>query len=445
MIASMVFSSIFFLLVFLPLVIYGYYLINPSLRNHLLLIASILFYWWGEGSYLWILIASTAGNYIFGILLYNGWRIWQKPILLCAKKKYKKSVMIAAIFTFQALSYIIDVYRGSVIATRNFLIFSTYLTMFPQLVAGPIVRYSQVVDQLSKRCFTLNNFSQGTRRFIIGLGKKVIVANTVAVIADEVFKIPAGELTTPLALIGLLSYTLQIYYDFSGYSDMAIGLGLIFGFNFPENFNYPYIAQSVREFWRRWHMSLSSWFRDYLYIPLGGNRVSSWRVGLNLLIVFLLCGLWHGAAWTFVIWGAWHGFFLLMERIKIIDRFLGKLYYPLKHIYALIVIMGGWVLFRSETLSYAIVYYRACLFKGASEYLPVPIQKLLSPYTITIIIFGIIGCLNWRVALNCKHLKLFYNNFFARLCGVMYLLTLLLWSIAELFASSYNPFIYFRF
>ena len=253
-------------------------------------------------------------------------------------------------FTFHALSYVTDVYRREVKPMRRFDSFALYITLFPQLIAGPIIRYKIICDQFAHRQMALEGFSEGVRRFIIGLGKKLIIADTVAYTADQIFsaKYP-GLLTPSVAWLGLVCYTIQIYFDFSGYSDMAIGLGRMFGFKFPENFNYPYIATSVTDFWRRWHITLSAWLRDYLYIPLGGNRVPKWRVYLNLLTVFFLCGMWHGATWTFVAWGLFHGAFLIIERVGL-ARWLRASSRVLRHGYALLVVMIGWVFFNAHTI-----------------------------------------------------------------------------------------------
>ena len=253
------------------------------------------------------------------------------------------------------MSYVIDVYRKETEVQLNPIRCGLYLTVFPQLVAGPIVRYHDIANQLVSRIVTRHQFSAGIQRFIFGLSKKTILANPLGEVADKIFALPNNELSIGIAWLGIICYTLQIYFDFSGYSDMAIGLAKLFGFEFPENFNYPYIAKSIREFWQRWHISLSNWLRDYLYIPLGGNRGSSFRTYLNLWIVFLVCGLWHGASWNFVIWGALHGACLVIERIGW-HTYLHRLWTPLQHCYTLLLVMIGWVFFRSESLNHAIHY-----------------------------------------------------------------------------------------
>ena len=262
-------------------------------------------------------------------------------------------------FTFHALSYVIDVYRRKWKAAKNPADVALYIFFFPQMIAGPILRWSAIAPQLAKRVITRAGFVEGIRRFIGGLAKKMIVANVVAIPVRDIFDLSSTELTTPVAWFAVLCYTLQIYFDFSGYSDMAVGLGKMFGFEFIENFNFPYISQSIKEFWRRWHISLSTWFRDYLYIPLGGNRCSKMRNYFNLIIVFFLCGLWHGATWPFVIWGLYHGLFLLLEKTRF-GILVDKMPRPFRHVYAVLVIMCGWVLFRSDTISQAMIFLMPC-------------------------------------------------------------------------------------
>lgn len=384
------FTAPTFLFLFLPVVLAAYSVTPKPLRNLILLIASIIFYAEGEKYYTLVMIFSIVFNYTAGLVLQNAAAPAMRKTLLVAgvavnlgllaTYKYANFIVgnlnvvlgamhLAAMhlkpvhlpigisfFTFHALSYITDVYRREVRAMRRFDSFALYITLFPQLIAGPIIRYKIICNQFSDRQVTLEGFSEGIRRFVIGLGKKLLIANTVALAADQIFKAPHTEQLTPgVAWLGIVCYTLFIYFDFSGYSDMAIGLGRMFGFVFPENFNYPYISSSITDFWRRWHITLSSWFRDYLYIPMGGNRRRPIRVYFNLLTVFFLCGLWHGATWSFVIWGLYHGVFLIIERLglgKWVEEKLG----PLRHAYVLLVVMFGWVFFNSRDLSQAITY-----------------------------------------------------------------------------------------
>ena len=385
----MVFSSITFLFFFLPAVL----LLNGCSRgrgsNVLLLVASLLFYAWGEGIYLLVMLASILGNFAAGLLIDRcrlktagraalGLGVGLNLVLLGFFKyagflvdnlnQFLALVGLPGValgpvhlpigisfFTFQAISYLMDVHRGTVRAQRNPLDLGLYIALFPQLIAGPIVRYHDIAAEIVRRRVTSADFAAGAERFLYGLAKKVLLANPLGLVADKIFALPMAELSPSLCWLGALCYTFQIYYDFSGYSDMAIGLGRMFGFHFLENFNYPYIAASIRDFWRRWHISLSSWLRDYVYIPLGGNRGGAVRTAANLWTVFFLCGLWHGAAWTFVAWGLFHGFFLVIERSPL-GRLLDRLWLPLRHLLTLVVVVAGWVLFRSETLAEALAF-----------------------------------------------------------------------------------------
>ncbi len=352
-------------------------------------------------------------------------------------------------FTFQALSYIIDLYRGEVSAQKNPVKMGLYISLFPQLIAGPIVRYHDVARQLEKRTVTLDLFSSGVRRFIIGLGKKMLIANPMGEITDEIMRIPAGELSPLLAWLGIVCYTLQIFFDFSGYSDMAIGLGRMFGFRFLENFNYPYISRSIREFWRRWHISLSSWFRDYLYIPMGGGRVGRVRVYFNLWTVFLLCGLWHGASWNFVIWGMLHGFFIVLERVGW-GKLLARLGSPVQHAYTLLVVMVAWVFFRIESFPDALSYLAsmAGLSQGdAARYHP---ALFLNTEKTLALIFGLLFSIPVQsIAGNFLQRFSFSGDKRAKIAWawISAVMTTLVFFISVLYVASgtYNPFIYFRF
>jgi alginate O-acetyltransferase complex protein AlgI len=348
--------------------------------------------------------------------------------------------------TFHALSYVIDIARGASRAQRNPLNLALYIALFPQLVAGPIVRYAHLAPQIATRETTPTSFAVGVRRFIIGLGKKVLIANTLAVPADAIFGLPSTELTFGLSWLGVICYTLQIYFDFSGYSDMAIGLGRMFGFLFLENFDYPYTASSLREFWRRWHISLSTWFRDYLYVPLGGNRRSLPRVYLNLVTVFALCGLWHGAKWGFLVWGLYHGCFLVLERVGL-ESILERWPAPIRHAYLLIVVAVGWVFFRAESLSMAAAFL-AAMAGGAqgsgTQYHP---SLYLDAAVILALIAGAIGAMPVLPVLRRRqersvHVPL---RWAADLTSAALLAGILLMSCMALAAGTYNPFIYYRF
>jgi alginate O-acetyltransferase complex protein AlgI len=483
----MVFSSLIFLFLFLPIVLLGYFPLKRTIfRNAFLLVASLFFYAWGELSFLWVMLVSIVWNYLCAIAIEDlrGTR-WAKLALalavisnlgLLAFFKYigfietnLNSLLVSlnlrslpvhhvllplgiSFFTFHSLSYVIDVYRKQAVAQRNPINLALYISLFPQLVAGPIIRYHDVCDQLIERTVNLEKFAEGVRRFISGLGKKMLIANVVAVPTDQIFALPSNELTTGLAWLGAVCYTLQIYFDFSGYSDMAIGLGLMFGFRFLENFNFPYISQSIREFWQRWHISLSNWFRDYLYIPLGGNRCSNARVSFNLLTVFFLCGLWHGASWNFIVWGLYHGTFLGLERsglgawLNTIPRFF-------RHFYVLVMVMIGWVFFRAENLTKALDYL-ATMFgfaHGATSYYTLPMA--LNHEVAFVIMLGIIGSTpfvkNILFNANPERLSFLRRELFApRLVAtarVAFVAIVMSLSIMEMASGTYNPFIYFRF
>src|SRR4051794_11454776 len=433
----MVFSSPVFLFIFLPLVLALYFAANTGLRNLILLVASLLFYSWGEAP--WVMLASIGINYALGLWVerLEGRRAAWVVVALCvvvnlaliATFKYagfllrNVNALLAlfgarpvaggdgdlpdalhlplgiSFFTFHAMSYVIDIYRRQARAMRNPLNMALYISFFPQLIAGPIIRYHEIASQFLSRRVTAEGFADGARRFVIGLGKKMLIANTVAVAADGAFSADPDRLTPGMAWLGVVCYTLQIYYDFSGYSDMAIGLGRMFGFTFPENFNYPYVSASITEFWRRWHITLSNWFRDYLYIPLGGNRRGPLRTYANLLTVFFLCGLWHGASWTLVAWGLFHGTFLIVERLAARARGgapAGPTWRPFAHVYALAVVMVGWVFFRAESFGQATTFLRAMMGQlpaaGAVglEYDP---RQYLNHETMLAILAGVVGAM----------------------------------------------------
>ncbi len=486
----MVFSSVFFLFVFLPVVISGHLFMPARFRNFFLLAASLLFYFWGEDWLVVIVVGSAAINYTCGIMIADA-RGFGSPTPVTADRPHRareKAVLAISIlvnlgllvyfkyadfvisdifvglfgaggsffhqwkkvllplgisfYTFQAMSYVIDVYRGNTAATLSFIDFACYVTCFPQLVAGPIVRYRDIADQLVHRVVTSEGFSEGISRFVIGLSKKVIVANTVAKTADAVFALPPGNLDALHVQLGVLCYTLQIYFDFSGYSDMAIGLGRMLGFRYLENFNYPYIASSVQDFWRRWHISLSTWFRDYLYIPLGGNRGSRTRTYLNLWTVFILCGLWHGAGWNFLAWGAYHGFFLVLERAGL-KRLLERMPGIFRHVYTLAAVMTGWILFRADTLPQAWSMTKIAFGFGASIPGAASIRAVLGNDVLVAIGLGILFSMPvtayiTRAAAFVRSPKIHWAR-----C-VVWTFLLLLCSM-RLANDVYNPFIYFRF
>lgn len=471
----MVFSSFVFLSVFLPVVLILHSAIkNQTIRNGLLLAASLLFYTYGEPVYIILMIASALYNYFFALLLSK----YQKKVflvlaivvnigVLCAFKytdfllaslntAFGLSLPLPEIslpigisfFTFQALSYVIDVYRGEVRVQKNYAKVLLYISLFPQLIAGPIVRYQDIEQEINHRTVNLQQTAFGLRRFIVGLSKKVLIANAMGVAADYVFNCGATNINILAAWIGAIAYLMQIYYDFSGYSDMAIGLGKMFGFHFKENFEHPYISSTIQEFWRRWHISLSSWFKDYVYIPLGGNRKGKVRTVLNRLIVFFLTGLWHGANWTFILWGLFHGFFLLLEEAIPQIRKIPKV---LLHIYTLLVVTVGFVVFRADSISEAFLFITK-MFSGFdfSAGMTSFALQTLTPYFIVMLIAAILCCgpiskLTKRIGqLETKETLTNMEQCIQVLTFVLSWV-LLAWCMIRLAGGSYNPFIYFRF
>lgn len=483
----MVFSSITFLFYFLPATMLLYLLAGKKGRNLLLLAASLFFYAWGEGVYLLLMIASIIINYCSGRLVgstltLTGRRLFLTTAVLANLGilgffKYANFVtdnfnlflslmdipditltpvrlpIGISFFTFQALSYIIDVYREKVPPQKNLISLALYISLFPQLIAGPIVRYHDIAEQLAARKTRVDDLAAGIQRFIFGMSKKVLLANPMGAVTDQIFALGTTELTCPLAWVGALCYTLQIYFDFSGYSDMAIGLGRMFGFRFLENFNYPYISQSVREFWRRWHISLSSWFRDYLYIPLGGNRGPGWRTGINLVLVFFLCGLWHGAAWTFVAWGLYHGVFLVLERTRLGDL-QAKLWTPVRILFTMLIVIFGWVVFRADTLTDAHNYIGVMVGVGGSssaeELLPLYLDgkarfELAAAMLFALPVYPFLGKSLNRIRTKSGAPAFYVIESTSCLIKLSLMMALCYFSIISLAAGVYNPFIYFRF
>jgi len=466
----MVFSSHIFLFLFLPLVLVINRFLTLKASNLFLLIASLVFYALGEGLLVILLLCSISWNYFFGRLIghkgankvflaiaitgnllllayykYFGFIVESSFLKnLISESHYSNIILPIGIsfFTFQGISYLVDVYRGTNKAESDPIKLGLYISFFPQLVAGPIVKYNELASYLSERKTTLDQTTIGAFKFLRGLTKKVIIADTLALVADQIFLLPSETIPGPLAWLGVLIYSLQIYYDFSGYSDMAIGMCLILGFSIPENFNYPYLSKSVREFWRRWHISLSTWFRDYLYIPLGGNRKGMARLYFNLLIVFFLTGLWHGASYNFIIWGMIHGIFMIAERTFPLEtRKLPSLF---KHVYLLLVVCLSWVFFRIESFSEAVQFLqRMFSFSMEGDWYP---GIFLNAYFYFILFVAILFAfpLRQKIALFFKtkivaqkHLLLGLN------CGLYLALAFLCWM--ELSMSSYSPFIYYKF
>lgn len=485
----MVFSTIIFLCAFLPITIIGYYLMPGRGKNIFLLLCSLLFYAWGEPVYVFVMLASIVCNYAFGMAI-GRFRKKRKPWLigalavnlgiLCVFKytgfivanvgkflpgllKIPEIVLPIGIsfYTFQGLSYCIDVYRDEKIVQKDPLNLALYISMFPQLIAGPIVRYLDVKEALAKREHSPELFAKGAERFIIGMSKKAILANPMGALAQQIMGSDITYMGTLVAWLGAIAYTLQIYFDFSGYSDMAIGLGKIFGFHFPENFQYPYISKSVREFWRRWHISLSTWFKDYLYIPMGGSRRGN--VYLHLFIVFLATGLWHGAAWGFVLWGLWHGMFCILERVggslcrrkeykneeHDISKYGGEnrkqskgaafIKSALGHVYTLLVVITGWVLFNLVSVRETLSYLKVMFGITKNSFLAYSPSYYMDGRTTILFVIAVLACGPWK--------RIFQIEEGFALCLVRRLILLILLALCFVFiiTGTYNPFIYFRF
>ena len=468
----MLFSSITFIYFYLPTVLAVYFLLPVRYRNGLLLAASFLFYAWGEPNYLVIMLLTIFINYfaaifvsnqksktgkllvlwlsiivdlsMLGYFKYFNFFVENINLLFHGNIDFIKVVMPIGIsfYTFQALSYVIDVYKGEVKAQKNIATVALYIALFPQLIAGPIVKYHDIENQLTSHDVTPDMFYQGLCRFIVGLGKKVLIANNMGLVADKVFNLSANDVSTPMAWLGALCYSMQIFYDFSGYSDMAIGLGQMFGFKFLENFNYPYISDSITEFWRRWHISLSSWLKNYVYIPLGGNRHGLTKTCINLMIVFAITGFWHGAQWTFILWGMWHGVFIVIEKLTHFPKLKGNLVLMTgKHLLTLFIVLIGWVLFRAEQFDVAYDYLRNMF--GLIEHNEVKYTTLYFYDNIQLI----------ALALAVIFAHPWFKNLYTKVqdksyCRYIYnfgLIVVFFLCSVFLTASTYNPFIYFRF
>jgi alginate O-acetyltransferase complex protein AlgI len=478
----MVFSSVVFLFYFLPLFLATFLLSGFS--KNVLLLFSMVFYAWGEPVFLPLVLIMISINFWLGRAIERGHdngraRLWVTTgivVNLLPLAIFKYGIFLVqmllgvagpaigkvfgvspdqltanhiplplgiSFYTFHSLSYLIDVYRRDVRAERSLRDLAVYVSMFPQLIAGPIIRYKTIAGELHKPIISMDRFATGIRYFVIGLSQKVLIANTVAASADAIFALPPDQLSAPLSWLGIVCYTLQIYFDFGGYSNMAIGLGLMIGFTFPINFNYPYISTSITEFWRRWHISLSSWFRDYLYVPLGGNRVSPWRTYLNLWIVFLLCGLWHGAAWNFVVWGAAHGGLLVLERAGF-GGVLARIHPFLRHVYVMLAVMATWVLFRADTLGAAGHYFAAMVGFGPASAAVPPLHRFLGIDVVLAIVAGTAasGPYGDRALKAVGSVLRAGEIQVGQLAGLVVLLGLVTLSLA---GGAYNPFIYFRF
>lgn len=469
----MLFPSEVFLFVFLPVVLGVYYLLlrkTKHLKNVFLLVASLFFYAWGEPEHVWLMVGVILFNWFFGILVDKvrdrkvpvrilmtlmvltnvgilGWYKYSEFVMLQVNRFLHTEFTVPEValpigisfFTFQAMSYVIDVYRGHGKVQKNPLQVGLYISLFPQLIAGPIVRYETIAEQIENRVETLADFNAGVTRFCIGLGKKVLIANNMALIADHAFDLIINnefQASAGMAWLGAIAYTLQIFFDFSGYSDMAIGLGQMFGFHFEENFNYPYISRTVSEFWRRWHISLQTWFRDYVYFPLGGSRVSKPRLVLNLFVVWALTGIWHGANWTFLAWGLLYFVLLTFEKLS----GLSKKNYWWGHIYTMVFVIIGWVIFRSTGMGTAALYIKAMFGIGAKGFMDKAVGAYIAQNWIYFV-FALIGCVPLMPKIDEKLGKYkAWNIVYA--VGIVVILVV---SVSFISNNAYNPFIYFNF
>ena len=471
----MVFSSTLFLFRFLPIIMILYFLAPGRMKNILLLLGSLIFYAWGEPVYILLMLFSTISDYLHGRIIGRARSKGIKKLFLVSSIVVNLGVLCffkyadflvgtinqlagtnipllnlplpigISFYTFQTMSYSIDVYRGQVKVQKNLLDFAVFVTMFPQLIAGPIVKYADVEKQLHERKPDILQIHYGMRRFVFGLAKKVLLANNMGLIWTEISSRDLGTLTGMSAWLGILAYTFQIYFDFSGYSDMAIGLGTCFGFHFPENFNYPYISRSVTEFWRRWHMTLSSWFREYVYIPLGGNRKGLGRQLINILIVWTLTGIWHGAGWNFLLWGMWFALWLILEKI-FLKKVLEALPGIVGNIYTMFLVIVGWVFFSIESGSHALNYLKVMLGMGEAGWIQ-SISLFDGMENMVIFIIALIGSTPIFAWIG-KRLESSANGYGIALCRVLdkvILGILLIASIAYIVDATYNPFLYFRF
>ncbi|MFD3158106.1 MBOAT family O-acyltransferase [Haloimpatiens sp. FM7330] len=468
----MVFSSLIFIFVFLPLTIFTYYIVPRALRNFILVVASLIFYAWGEPTYIVIMLFSTVFDYINGLLIhkYKERKTITRLVLinsivvnlgiLCFFKYYgfvvdninavfnlgltaKKLPLPVGIsfYTFQTMSYVIDLYLGKVKMQKNIISFAAYVTMFPQLVAGPIVKYGDIAKQLNNRKESLDMFGEGVELFVIGLGKKVLLANNIGILWSSVKALPMNNLSVLSAWLGIIAFTFQIYFDFSGYSDMAIGLGKMFGFHINKNFNYPYISKSITEFWRRWHMSLGSWFREYVYIPLGGNKKGRLKQYRNIFIVWFATGLWHGASWNFVFWGLYFGVFLVIEKTFLLKWFDNKPKF-IGHVYTMLIVIVGWVLFEFDNITQGLAFIKVMF--GFGTHSLIDGSALYYLYTNALLFIVIILCstpIPRKVFLSLQSkLKMIG----VIVVPIIYMLIVFV-STAYLVNETYNPFLYFRF
>lgn len=468
----MVFSSVVFLYIFLPIMLLIYFIVPKKLKNAVMIAASLIFFAWGEIRYIFIMLVLAVMDFWCGrnIDKYIGDRNKQRiylfidvgvNLLILFFFKYSDFIIsninnvtglnipllniplpIGVSFnTFQSLSYIIDVYRGTVKCEKSFYNYLTYTTLFPQIIAGPIVRYETVDEELVDKRISSDNFTKGMKRFIIGLGKKVLIANNIGMLWNMVETGGYIEMSSVLAILGIIAFALQIYFDFSGYSDMAIGLANIFGMDFDENFNYPYISKSITEFWRRWHITLGSWFRDYIYIPLGGNRRGLAIQIRNIIVVWFLTGAWHGASWNFILWGVYFGIILILEKI-ILLRILEKISKVFSHIYAIVLILGSWVIFAFEDLAKVKDYFFTIFNINGTSFVNSEALYYLNNYFVIIVIGIILSTPLIKNILDKMEKK---NTVTTNILISVIYLSIFLLSTASLVSDTYNPFLYFRF
>ncbi len=461
----MVFSSLVFVCIFLPITIMlNAVLQSLRMRNGLLIIASLLFYAYGEPVYVGLIFFSTVVNYIFGRMMEKESKRWVLCLALIIDLGtlglFKYSDLFVetinriwglnfespglrlpigiSFFTFQIMSYVIDVFRGNVKAQKSFMHLLLYIIFFPQLIAGPIIQYHDIAEQITERKVTIDKTAVGLRRFIIGLAKKVLIANVMASAVDGIFALSIEQINCVTAWIGAIAYLMQIYYDFSGYSDMAIGMGQIFGFRFTENFRYPYAAVTIQDFWHRWHISLSNWFKTYLYIPLGGNRKGKVSTCINKMIVFFCTGLWHGANWTFVLWGLYHGVFLLIEEVVPVKRLPSII----GHLYNILIVTIGFVIFRADSISKGIGMITR-MFTGFyfTSSFTITTWRFLTPLMLLTMIIAWIGVFPWKEKME----KYYGKRNDVQILSYAATIILMILSILSMASGTYNPFIYFRF
>src|SRR5271166_1191068 len=477
----MVFSNLTFVCLFLPSVLAVYFVAPQSARNLVLVAASVIFYVWGAQIAILLIVASVTVNFALGQAIAAadtvrrhrliGWSV-AGNLLVLVIFKYTNFIVDnvnsvvdplwswrvpnpviplplgISFFTFHIISYLVDIYRGVAQPQRSPVAFTLYIINFPQLIAGPIIRYRPIAGQLEHRPVSFDDVDKGIARFAAGLAKKLLIANPIGAVGDHLFAIAPSDLPIWAVWLAVLCFSLQIYFDFSGYSDMAIGMARMFGFRFPENFKYPYCATSIKDFWRRWHMTLSAWFRDYVYLPLGGSRASAWTTTRNLWIVFLLCGAWHGASWNFVVWGMWHGLFLSIERLRSVERWLSKAPRVLQNAYVLLIVMVGWVFFRSPSIELALDMLSRMFGLQAGAATMLPVSSHVAPPTMLLIVLAAFFSLPiWpqarefvRKIVVTPGEQVAYNLARAAFIGIITVLCL-----ATMTIDQNNPFIYFRF